>query len=137
MSCLVCSKDSRGGGHWRECSGGSLPVSGKKKCPFCAEEIQEEAIKCRYCSEFLDESMRPGASDKPEEAQPFYLRTSFIIFMFLVFPLLALPSIWLHPKLKLVWQIVLTLVAAAFLWSIYSVYLELKVAMEAFEDLGY
>ena len=81
-----------------------------KKCPFCAEQIQSEAIKCRYCGEYLDGFSRAGS--RPREKK-WYFTTSSVVIALLCLGPLALPLVWFNPRYKPVTRLIITVIVLA------------------------
>ncbi|MCP4707861.1 MAG: zinc ribbon domain-containing protein [Planctomycetes bacterium] len=87
-----------------------------KKCPSCAEDIQDAAIKCRYCNEFLDKPRT--SSTRSSTGVPWYFNTSTVIIAHLVIGPFALPLLWFHPRYKIITKIIFTIVVIAITYAL-------------------
>ena len=104
-----------------------------KKCPYCAEQIQNEAVKCRFCGEFLDKSSGTPSGTPYGAKKKWYFTTSTIVIALLCFGPLALPLVWLNPRYKTASKLIVTVIVV--IVSIFLCYLSVNTYFQLIEQI--
>jgi len=85
-----------------------------KKCPFCAEDIQAEAVKCRFCGEWLSRDANIPRAKTARPKTKWYHSTRTIVIAILCIGPFALPLVWNNPRYKMNTKVVVTVVVTVF-----------------------
>ena len=109
----------------------STETAGTRNCPFCAEQIQPEAIKCRYCGEFLDGNSRTE-SQRPLGKWNFTILAT--VMALLCLGPMALPVVWLNRRYKPATKVIISVATLAV--TIMCIYLAVTVYQRIYAQLG-
>lgn len=91
-----------------------------KKCSFCAEMVEDEAIRCPYCRESLAGVEPPPIPYRREPTDIWCLPWGVLLAALLVAGPLALPMVWWHRKMAPLWKVFITVLVALLTWGCFE-----------------